>query len=156
MYDRIMATDTMTFSKFLRDSGEAVKSAQKGTVRLERRDGEDLILRMADRDDSEREGLRLAAALLSRTLADTAPRARAGVLGDVFPWMSYLPEKDRGQFSEEIVESIRASSAIDRPDLIATLVTQWKHTAEVWADPALRLRLESELELAGEDIPRPG
>lgn len=151
-----MVAGTMTFSKFLRESGDAMHAVEKGTVRLERRDGEDLILRLADRDDSEREGLRLAVALLSRTLADTTPQTNADVLADVFPWMSFLPNEDRASFAEEIIESIRASSAIDRPDLISTLVTQWKNTAEVWADPQLRGRLESEPDLAGQAIPRPG
>lgn len=151
-----MVTDTMTFSKFLRDSGEAVKSAEKGTIRLERRDGEDLILRLADRDDSEREGLRLAVALLARALAETDLRTRADVLEDVFPWIMFLPKEDQAEFAREVIDSIKASSAIDRPDLIATLVTQWKNTAEVWADPDLRTRLESGPDPAGEAIPHPG
>lgn len=150
-----MATDTMTFSKFLRDSGEAVKSAQEGTVRLERRDGDDLILRRADRDDSEREGLRLAVALLSRALADADSRARTDMLGDVFPWVVFLPDQDQTQFATEVIESIKASSAIDRPDLIATLVTQWKNTAEIWADPELKARLESKIDPVGETILQP-
>lgn len=151
-----MATDSMTFSKFLRESGDAINAVEQGTVRLERRDGEDLILMRADRDASEREGLRLAVALLSRTLADTTPRTRTDALKDVLPWMTFLPAGDQAAFAKEILESISASSAIDRPDLIATLVTQWKNTAEVWADPRLRARLESEPDFAGEAIPYPG
>lgn len=74
---------------------------------------------------------------------------------DMFPWAAYLPEEDRRQFSDELVKAVRASSAVDRADLIASLIAQWKHTAEVWADPGLRARLASEPELAGGEIPRP-
>jgi hypothetical protein len=151
-----MLTDSMTFSRFLRESGEAVKSAENGTVRLQRRDGDDLILRTAERDGSERDGIRLAVAILERSLNEVDDDARTRLLSDVFPWVTFLPDGDRDQFASEVIESVRASTAIDRPDLISVLVSQWKSTAELWADPQLRARIESGLDPDGQVIPSPG
>lgn len=149
-----MATDTMTFSRFLRESGEAIAAVDRGPVRLQRRDGDDLILRRADQDESEREGLRLAAGLLGRSLMGSDRRTQAELLEGTFSWMKFLPEADRLDFTDQLAELIEASNAIDRPDLITTLVAQWKNTAEIWADPALKARLDADPQPADESIPR--
>ncbi|MBK5233698.1 MAG: hypothetical protein JJE13_12040 [Thermoleophilia bacterium] len=148
---------TMTFSNFLRNSGEAVEAAEQGDLLLERRDGPDLVLKWADKEASEREGMSSAITLVSyfsKILAEERPDDVQGVFTESFPWLIVLPPEDQKEFAGELVKTMRVAGELDRPDLVGVLVKQWMNTAEVWADPALRERLLSDVEVLDE-IPSP-
>lgn len=58
-------------------------------------------------------------------------------LPTVFPWVRFLPAQDAEDFAQELVEIARAADALDNPAPLAQLITEWRHTAEVHADPVL-------------------
>jgi hypothetical protein len=59
------------------------------------------------------------------------------LLPDVFPWVTFLPEPSHRTFLDEFVLTLRAALDIDNFAPVAQLITEWKHTAEVYADPTL-------------------
>lgn len=80
---------------------------------------------------------------------------RTKPLASVFPWVTFLPDEDREQFADKVIDSIKASTSLDRPDLIATLVGQWRNSAELRANPGLKARIESELDRDGPGLAPP-
>nr|BEK65126.1 hypothetical protein KPHV_23530 [Kitasatospora purpeofusca] len=78
---------------------------------------------------------------LARTGSTTALRA---ALSDALPWVTYLPAEDVDLLVGELMDAARRT--VPRDDLapIAVLLTQWRHTAEVHADPALYTALTQE------------
>jgi len=84
--------------------------------------------------------LRLVSMLLS---ADTPARV---TLRDALPWMSSLPSEDVDAMIDELIDT--AWGAVTAADLapIATLLKQWRNTAEIHADPRLYGILTRELE----------
>ncbi|MCP2316677.1 hypothetical protein APR12_002014 [Nocardia amikacinitolerans] len=71
---------------------------------------------------------------LTRRLGVDAVRE---VLPDAVPWVTFLPAEDIDQFLVELVAVAQGSAALENLAPLATLLTQWRHTAEVHADPAL-------------------
>lgn len=59
------------------------------------------------------------------------------MLPDALPWVSFLPDEAVEEMTDELVKVARAATALDNLSPIAILLTQWRHTAEVYADPAL-------------------
>ncbi|CAN3979960.1 hypothetical protein [Kitasatospora purpeofusca] len=78
---------------------------------------------------------------VARTGSTTALR---GALPDALPWVTFLPAEDVDLLIGELVDAARHT--VPRDDLapIAVLLTQWHHTAEVHADPALHTALTQE------------
>ena len=60
------------------------------------------------------------------------------VLPASFPWVRHLPAHEMRWFSVELVETLGAAAELDNSAAVAQLVTGWKATAEVYADPELR------------------
>src|SRR5262245_12303916 len=95
-------------------------------------------------DRAEREGevveatARLLAALLHRDGGHALVRA---ALAEVFPWVRFLPPADVDILAEELTETATAAAALGNPAPIAQLLIEWRHTAEVHADPELYARL---------------
>ncbi|MFC9431269.1 hypothetical protein [Streptomyces sp. NPDC056987] len=66
------------------------------------------------------------------------------VFPDAFPWVRFLPQKCVQEFLVELIETARSSTELGLVAPIARLVTQWRHTAEVYSDPDLLARLTAE------------
>ncbi|MBF6211487.1 hypothetical protein IU487_10560 [Nocardia puris] len=58
-------------------------------------------------------------------------------------WVSLLPPEDLNEFLAELIAVVRGGVA---PEAQSTLLTQWRHTAEIYADPALLAALTREPE----------
>jgi hypothetical protein len=56
---------------------------------------------------------------------------------DVFPWVRFLPAADRHTFLVEFVETLRAVEDLDKLGPVTQMLTEWRHTAEVYADPTV-------------------
>lgn len=84
------------------------------------------------------------ASVATRLLAALAQNGDASrtliidVTPSVFPWVRYLPTEDLAEFVAELVETLRAAESLDNPAPLLQLITEWRHTAEVHADPELR------------------
>lgn len=117
-------------------------SLRKG-MRLHRRDDEDLYLTTAARADEVVQVIdsttRMFVALMREDPA--AANLLTRVFPDAFPWVRFLPEKEVREFLIEFIETARASTDLGTVSPIAQLITAWRHTAEVYADPGLHRAL---------------
>lgn len=113
-------------------------------MRLRRRDAGDLALMRIDqleRDDVVVDFVsRLLAGLVR--LGNTA--AVRDVLPEALPWVRFLPDDDVAVFLNELASVVRGAIELDNLAPVAVLLSQWRHTAEVHADPALRELLTAE------------
>lgn len=142
------------FSDLLRRPKEVTTDVDEGDVLLRRRDEPDLRLSRADRD-AERA---VAFAALGRTLRNLAvhsPKALQDSLGEAFPWLEFLPVKDRRAFVDEFSRVVAAAAELDNYAPFGQFVREWRATAEVHADPKLARRLKRPVQAAGEPIARP-
>ncbi|MFB9345869.1 hypothetical protein ACFFUA_00055 [Streptomyces heliomycini] len=113
-------------------------SARKG-LRLHRRDAEDLYLTTAARAAWAVEVVdsitRMFAALLKEGPAAVDLLTR--VFPEAFPWVRLLPDGAVREFLVEFVETARASTDPGTIEPISQVIAEWKHTAEIYADPEL-------------------
>jgi hypothetical protein len=117
----------------------------KGTrdLRLRRRDDEDLMLTTAARAEQNDEFVsattRMFVALMQHD--ETARMLLLDVIPEAFPWVRFLPREDVQAFLVELVSTLRAVQELDSPAPVVQVITEWRHTAEVHADPELRALL---------------
>ncbi len=106
---------------------------------VHRRDAEDLVLTTASRAAQAREASsatsRMFVAMMQRD-----PHVRelvTDVIPEVFPWVAFLSREEVREFIVDLVATMKAAESIDNPAPVAQLIEQWRHTAEVLADPEL-------------------
>lgn len=83
---------------------------------------------------------RLLAGLVRTGNVDALRQALRQALPEALPWSVFLPDSDVEALLAELVDTARGAVALDNVDNlapIALLLTQWRHSAEVHADPAL-------------------
>jgi hypothetical protein len=137
-----MATTTeVPFSSLVqhpKDTMAKLEESPRRRIRLDRRDGEDLILESAARAEAEDEALSMASRMfVSLVKHDPGARALLLSLPDVFPWVRFLPTEDVRAFMVELVETIRACADMGNMAAIAPVVAAWQGTAEIYSDPEL-------------------
>ncbi|AHH21651.1 hypothetical protein NONO_c68840 [Nocardia nova SH22a] len=106
-------------------------------LRLRRRDAGDLALMRVEQLDAEGAVIDFTARLLGGLVRRLGAEAVREVLPDVAPWVTFLPDADVDEFLVELVNVAQGAAALENLAPLATLLTQWRHTAEVYADPAL-------------------
>jgi hypothetical protein len=133
-----MATSvSVPFSELLRQPTETTgRLAHIRSIRLSRRDAEDLVLMHADRADAESQAMDATARILA-VLARLHPDLITELLPTVLPWARFLPAGDRGELAKEFVATAEAVGSLGNLAPLAQLITEWRHTAEVHADPDL-------------------
>ncbi|HET6293209.1 MAG TPA: hypothetical protein VFG33_07540 [Kribbella sp.] len=77
------------------------------------------------------------------------------ILPQVFPWIRFLTDDDRLDFAQELVDVMDASEELGSPAPVLLLITQWRHTAEIYADPELLAALTSEVAGDFGAVPKP-
>jgi hypothetical protein len=142
------------FSDLLRHPNDVAGDLEEGDVLLRRRDEPDLRLSLADREAERTEAFTAVARAL-RNLAVHNPSALADALGDAFPWLEFLPARDRRQFADEFTRVVTAAAAVDNLTPLTQLIREWRATAEAHADPKLARRLGRALQAAGEPVQPP-
>jgi hypothetical protein len=107
-------------------------------LRLRRRDAGDLVLMSADRAQQEGEVIDLTARLLAGVLAERggADLVRQ-VLPAALPWVRFLPNAAVDELAAEFVAIVHAAATVNNMAPVSQLLTEWRHTAEVYADPDL-------------------
>lgn len=126
-------------------------------LRLRRRDAGDLALmriEQLERDESVMEfTTRLLAGLVSSENVGLIRR----LLPSAVPWVTFLPEVDFDAFVTELVDVAQGAAALGNLAPLAVCLTQWRHSAEVYADPVLLdiLTRESEGDLGPVPPPSP-
>ncbi|MGA8116405.1 MAG: hypothetical protein WCA46_22340 [Actinocatenispora sp.] len=109
------------------------------SLRLRRRGGVgDLLLMSADRAAREEEVTAASGRLLGELLhePDTLPLV-LGLMPRVFPWVHFLPGSAVEQMVAELVQVTAAGAGIENLAPVAQVLTEWRHTAEIYADPDL-------------------
>jgi hypothetical protein len=125
------------FSELLRQPTETTgRLAQVRSVRLSRRDAEDLVLMNAERADAESQAIDATGRLLV-VLVRLHPHLVAELLPAVLPWSRFLPVGDVEQLATEFVATTEAVGSTGNLAPLAQLLTEWRHTAEIHADPEL-------------------
>ncbi|HYZ54469.1 MAG TPA: hypothetical protein VE733_13350 [Streptosporangiaceae bacterium] len=136
-----MSIIEVPFSKLLqhpKDTMAKLEESPRRRIKLDRRDGEDLILESAARARAEDEALNMASRLFfSLVKNDDGARALLLALPDVFPWVKFLPSHDVRAFLVELVETIRACAAVGNMAALEPVVAAWQGTAEIYSDPEL-------------------
>jgi hypothetical protein len=137
------ATVERNFSDLLRRSGDVLREVEDHDVLLRRRDGADLMLVRADREEIVRDTVGLSSGFMS-WFARAHVRELVAGLPEVLPWLRFLPDGDRETFSREFVETLEACSSLDSYDQLGVLLHQWRNTAYVWSRPELLQALTTE------------
>ena len=145
------------FSELVNKPKDTVaKLGQSRDLRLRRRDAEDLVLTTAARAEQNNEVVsattRMFVALMQHD--DHARALLLDVIPEAFPWVRFLPREDVQAFLVELVETLRAVEELDSPAPVVQVITEWRHTAEIHADPELLATLSRD----GEDhgaVPAP-
>jgi hypothetical protein len=142
------------FSDLLRHPNDVTSDVEEGDVLLRRRDQPDLRLSRADRDVERAEAF-TSLARAFRYLAVHHPGALSGALSDAFPWVEFLPVNERRLFMDEFSRVVTAVAALDDYAPLTQLVSEWRATAEVHADPKLARRLRRPIDAVGGGVPVP-
>jgi hypothetical protein len=135
-----------------------LESSPDHRLRLARRDGEDLILESAGQSEAK-DALWSATSRLFMSLVSNDEGARVLLLAlpEVFPWVRFLPKSAVQRFLVELVETAYACAELDTVAPIEAVVTAWRNTANVHADPELHRMLTEPLDGADHgDVPVPG
>jgi hypothetical protein len=142
------------FSELLRQSGDVLRDVEHHDVLLHRRDGEDLMLVRADREEIVRDTVGLSSSLL-RWFVRAHPREMVEALRDALPWLRFLPEGDLETFGREFVDILEACISLGSYDQLGILLAQWRNTAYVWSRPELLHELQADHADDGHDEPVP-
>lgn len=138
-----MPLEDLPFTEFIqRPTAATGRLATVRALRLRRRDADDLVVMSATRAEHEREVIELTARLLSSLVhhAD-GPVLLQELLPAVLPWARFLPAADRHILVQEFIDVTEAAVSVDNMSPIAQLLIEWRHTAEVHADPELHALL---------------
>lgn len=136
-----MTTTEIPFSQLIQQPKKTMAKLEQSPrrrLRLDRRDGDDLILESAARAKAEDEALDMASRLFfSLVQNDEGARALLLSLADVFPWVQFLPKDDIRAFLVELVETLRAAASLGNMAALEPVVAAWQATAEIYSDPEL-------------------
>ena len=152
-----VVTAEVQWSELQRDPKAVAALADRGAVRVRRRDGVPLLLIPEDRVLSAGEGAAAAARALRGAIAHLDATAGAEVLSAEFAWLDVLPEKDRATFLREFVRSVEISAELGEWSHLAATIREWRATAQVYADPLLLAALSRDVDgdLGPVGVPEP-
>ncbi len=124
-------------------------------LRLRRRDAHDLALMRIEQLERDGSVVDFTSRLLASLVRSENIAVIRRVLPDAVPWAAFLPAPDIDVFITELVAVARGAVALDNLAPVAVLLTQWRHTAEVYADPVLLEILNREPEEDLGPVPAP-
>jgi hypothetical protein len=106
-------------------------------LRLRRRDAGDLALMRIDQLEHDGSVVEFTTGLLAGLVKSENTEVIRKLLPDALPWVTFLPSADLDAFVTELVAVARGAAALGNLAPVAVLLTQWRHSAEIYADPAL-------------------
>ena len=139
-------SDSVPFSELIQHPRETTsRLAEAETLRLVRRNQPDLMLATVERVERDAEVFDITTRLLVGIVAQEPSReVLRSSLVSVFAWTKFLPDDEVDEFLTELVEVARASAEIRSLRPVTQVIVEWKHTAEIHADPELYRRLTRE------------
>lgn len=130
-----------------KDTMAKLEESPRRRLRLDRRDGEDLILESAERAEAEDKALSMAGRMfISLMKHDPGARALLLTLPDVFPWVRFLPQEDVQAFLVELIDTMHACAELGNIAALAPVIAAWQGTAEIYSDPELLKRATEPLD----------
>jgi hypothetical protein len=154
----VKVVSEVLFSELVNKPTDTVAKLKRSRdLRLRRRDDEDLVLTTAARAEQNTEVVS-ATTRMFMALMQHDEQARAlllDVMPEAFPWVRFLPREDVQKFLVDLVTTLRAVEEIDSPAPVAQVITEWRHTAEIHADPELLATLTQHGEDFGQVQPPP-
>ncbi len=143
--------DAVPFSELLyRPTETTERLSRTRALRLVRSGDDDLVLMPADRAEAEREFMSLAVRVLAAVI-EQVPDAVHRLLPTALPWMRHLTSNGARQFGTQFAAVARAGDAA----AASQLVIEWRHTAEIYADPELHRALSANFTGNFGEVPRP-
>ncbi|MFF7632360.1 hypothetical protein ACFZB9_04300 [Kitasatospora sp. NPDC008050] len=124
-------------------------------LRLRRRDAGDLALMRIDQLEQDASVVDFTSRLLAGLVRTGNIDALRQAVPEALPWCTFLPAEDVDTLLLELVDTARGAVALDNLAPIALLLTQWQHSAEVYADPALLALVTREPDGDLGSVPRP-
>ncbi|MEV7021282.1 hypothetical protein [Kitasatospora sp. NPDC093558] len=141
------AYEDVSFSELLHHPAATARRLERvRALRLRRRDAGDLALTRADQLEQDSTVVDFTARLLAGLIRTENTAALRQVLPDALPWSVFLPEDDVETMLTEIADTARGAAALENLAPVALLLAQWRHSAEIHADPALHAALTREPE----------
>lgn len=146
-----MTAPEVNFSDLSNKPKDTVRKLERSpsrSLRVHRRgvNEEDLVLTTATRAAQATEASS-AATKLFLALMQHDDRVRTLVTDVVpvaFPWVRYLPKSGTQSFIVELVDAMEGAESLGNPAPVAQVIAEWRHTAEVYADPELLAALTSD------------
>lgn len=130
--------EDLPFSEFLhRPAAAADRLNVVRALRLRRRGAGDLALMRVDQMERDGVVVDFTARLLAGLVRSQPEGVVRPVVKDALPWATFLPEADFDQFLAELVTVAQGAASLENLSPVAVLLAQWRHTAEVYADPVL-------------------
>lgn len=141
-------TERVTFSELSKRPGAvAQRLTHIERLRIERRDGSDLILTTTEREDHREEVVANIVNVFT-ALMDSQEGAHAiqSALPLVFPWVRHLDDEESHAFAVELVQAVQDVRDLDVFAPFNIAVSAWKATARIKADPELHEELTRPLD----------
>lgn len=139
--------DAVPFSELLHHPAATTRRLDVvRTLRLRRRDAGDLALMRVEQMEWDNAVVDFASRLLAALVRTDNIAAIRQVLPEALPWSTFLPTEDVDTLLAELVDTARGAVALDNLTPIALLLTQWRHSAEIYADPDLHAAVTREPE----------
>ena len=114
------------------------------------------MLQSAERAAREDEVIDVSARLLAEFVHDVdGALILRRILPQALPWVTFLPTKAVDELAAELVATLRAAVSIDNLWPVSQLLVEWRHTAEIYADPVLYTAATRTLGDDGGPVPRP-
>jgi hypothetical protein len=136
------AITQVPFSRLVQQPKETLAYLEQSKghrLRLERRDGHDLILESADRAGAKDDALRVTGSLFFHLMQnDEGARAVLLAMPSVFPWVRFLSAHEIRAFLVELVDTLHACADLGNLAALVPVIEAWRATAEINSDPELR------------------
>lgn len=134
-----------TFSYMLRNSGDVLSEVELIDVKLDRRDGSDVILVTESREGSIRDSLDITIRTMGRVL--DSPTLRPEVIDafvEVHPWVGWLSVGDREEFIGSFISTAKACHSTGGYGPLEKMLKRWKASAQIIHDPELAALLTAD------------
>lgn len=153
----VAAYEDVPFSELLHHpAATAGRLNRVRALRLRRRDAGDLALMRIEQLERDDAVVDFASRLLAGLVRSGSAATVRSVLPEALPWTVFLPDNDVDDFLAELSSVARGAADLDNLAPVAVLLAQWRHTAEIHADPALREVLTAEPDGDFGPVPEPG
>ncbi|WP_092601274.1 DUF6247 family protein [Actinopolyspora xinjiangensis] len=149
-------TTEVQWSELQRDPRSVAERAEQGAVRVRRRGRAPLLLLQEEEVAVASEGAVTAARAMRNMLHHLDSTGIAEMLAETFPWTDVLPEEDRHRFATEFTRAFETAAELERWNVLAQTIREWRATAAVHADPELHRALSEPLEEDHGAVPPPG